>query len=109
MKLPLFLCLALCLLGTSCERHKELQTEITALEANVKQDEAAIQQYEKDIAALGGTEALSRIVEQTQIKQDQIRPLEFVNAPRERKLSAIETELNALRPAADALKAAQTK
>ena len=42
-------------------------------------------------------------------KENQLRPLEFVNGPRERKLSAIETEFAKLKPAAEAFKAAQPK
>jgi len=109
MKLPLIFCLAFCLTSTSCERHAELRREITALDATFKQDEAAARQYEKDIAALGGRDAVRQIVEQTQIKQDQLRPLELVTPSRERKLSAIETELAQLKPAAEAFKAAQLK
>jgi hypothetical protein len=93
----------------SCERHVELRREISALDATFKQDEAATRQYEKDIAALGGKEALNSIVQQAEIKENQLRPLEFVNAPRERKLSAIETEFATLKPAAEAFKAAQSK
>jgi len=102
-------CLALCLASVSCERHVELKREITALDAAIKRDEAAIGQYEKDIAALGGSEALSRIVEQARIKDEQLRPLAFVNAPRERRLKSIETEFAKLKPAAEAFKAAQPK
>ena len=109
MKLPLIFCLAFCFTSASCERHAELRREITALDATFKQDEAAAKQYEKDIAALGGRDAVRRIVEQTQIKQDQLRPLELVTPSRERKLSAIETELAQLKPAAEAFKAAQLK
>jgi hypothetical protein len=109
MKLPLLLCLALSLTSASCERHAELKREITALDATIKQDEAATRQYEKDIAALGGRDAVSRIVEQTQFKLDQLRPLELDNPIRERKLTAIETEFARLKPAAEAFKAAQPK
>lgn len=110
MKLPfLSCCLALCLTSLSCERRAELQREFTALDAKFKQDEAATHQYEKDIAELGGREGLIRLLEQAQIRADQLRPLEFVNAPRERKLSAIETEFAKLKPAAEAFKAAQPK
>lgn len=49
------------------------------------------------------------LLEQGQIKENQLRPLEFVNGPRERKLSAIETEFAKLKPAAEAFKAAQPK
>ncbi|WP_395744452.1 hypothetical protein [Prosthecobacter sp.] len=101
--------LVLCLMGVSCERHAELRREISALDATVKQDEAAVRQYDKDIAALGGKDAVSRFTEQARIKQDQMRSLEFVNGPRERKLSAIEAEFNTLKPAAEAFKAAQPK
>lgn len=110
MKPPLlFCCLALCLAGVSCERHAELKREIAALDATVKRDEAAIRQYENDIATLGGRESLSRIVDQAQIKEEQLRPLAFVNAPRERRLKSIETEFARLKPAAEAFKAAQPK
>lgn len=110
MKPPLFFCcLALCLTSISCERHAELRREIVALDATFKQSEAATRQYEKNLAALGGKEALNSIVQQTEIKQDQLRPLEFVNGPRARKLSAIETEFAKLKPAAEAFKAAQFK
>ncbi len=110
MKPPLFFCcLVLCLAGTSCERQEDLKREIAALDASFKKDEAAARQYEKDIAALGGKESLKRIVEQTQSKEAQLRPLEFVNAPRERKLSAIEADFAKLKPAAEAFKAAQPK
>lgn len=110
MKQPLcFCCLVLCLTSLSCERHAELKREIAALEATLIKDEAATQQYDKDIAALGGKEGLTRLLEQAQIKADQLRPLEFVNGPRERKLSAIETEFAMLKPAAEAFKAAQPK
>ncbi|WP_294400413.1 hypothetical protein [Prosthecobacter sp.] len=93
----------------SCERHEELQREIASLETTLKKDEAATQQYDKDIAALGGKEGLTRLLEQAQIKADQLRPLEFVNSPRERKLSAIETKFAILKPTAEAFKAAQPK
>ncbi len=93
----------------SCERHAELKREVSALDAKFKQDEAATRQYEKDIAALGGKEGLPHLLEQAQIKEDQLRPLEFANGPRERKLSAIETEFAKLKPAAEAFKAAQPK
>ncbi len=110
MKPPLFFsCLVLCLTSLSCERHAELQREIATLEAKVKHDEAATRQYDKDIAALDGREGLNRIVQQAQIKDEQLRPLEFVNAPRERKLSAIESGFAKLKPAAEAFKAAQPK
>lgn len=110
MKPPLlFCCLALCVASLSCERHAELKREIAALDATVKKDESATQQYDKDIAALGGREGLIRLLEQAQIRADQLRPLEFINAPRERKLSAIETEFAKLKPAAEAFKAAQPK
>lgn len=110
MKPPLSFCfLVLCLTSLSCERHAELKREITALEVTFKQDEAATLQYDKDIAALGGREGLNRILQQTQINEAQLRPLEFVNAPRERKLTAIETEFAKLKPAAEAFKAAQPK
>ncbi len=107
MKLPLLFCLALGLTGTSCERHADLKREISALDATFKQDEAATRQYEKDIAALGGKDAVPRIIEQTQIKQEQLRPLELGNPIRERKLTAIETAFARLKPAAEAFKAAQ--
>ncbi len=109
MKLPLLFCLALCLTNASCERQAELRREITVLESTFRKDEAATRQYEADIAVLGGRDAVSRIIEQTQLKQDQIRPLELVTPSRERKLSAIETELAQLKPAAEAFKAAQLK
>ncbi|MCF7786666.1 MAG: hypothetical protein K9N47_11130 [Prosthecobacter sp.] len=110
MKPPLFFsCLVLCLTSLSCERHEELQREIASLETTLKKDEAATQQYDKDIAALGGKEGLTRLLEQAQIKADQLRPLEFVNSPRERKLSAIETKFAILKPTAEAFKAAQPK
>ncbi len=110
MKPPLCFCyLVLCLTSLSCERHAELKREVAALDAKLKQDEAAIRQHEKDIAELGGREGLTRLLEQTQIKEGQLRPLEFINAPRERKLSAIETEFAMLKPAAEAFKAAQPK
>lgn len=110
MKPPfLFCCLALCWANLSCERHAELKREIAALDDKFKQDEAATRQCEKDIAALGGREGLIRLLEQAQIRADQLRALEFVNAPRERKLSAIETEFAKLKPAAEAFKAAQPK
>ena len=91
------------------DRHAELKREITALEAKLEQDDAAARQYEKYIAALGGQNMLNRIVEQTQIRQARLHPLEFFNGPRERKLAAIETELAELKPASEAFKAAQTK
>ena len=109
MKLPLLFCLALCLTNASCERQAELRREISALETTFKQDDAAVRQYEKDIAALGGRDAVTRIAEQTQIKQEQLRPLELAPPSRERKLSAIETELAQLKPVAEAFKAAQLK
>lgn len=96
-------------MSLSCERHAELKREIATLDAAVKKDEAATQQYDKDIASLGGREGLRRFIEQAQIKEELLRPLEFVNGPRERKLSAIETEFAKLKPAAAAFKAAQPK
>lgn len=110
MKLPPFYCcLVLCLTSLSCDRHAELKRELAVLDAAVKKEESATLQYDKDIATLGGREGLTRLVEQAQIKETQLRPLEFVNGPRERKLSAIETEFAKLKPAAEAFKAAQPK
>jgi hypothetical protein len=109
MKLPLLFCLALSFSGISCERHAQLKREIAALDAACKTDEAAIQKYDQDIAALGGTNALPRLNEQAQLKQDQLRPLEFANPPRERDLTALETEFAKLKPAAEAYKAAHLK
>lgn len=110
MKPPLhFCCLALCLTSISCERHAELKREIATLEATFKKDDAATRQHEKDIASLGGMDALKSIVQKAEFKATQLRPLEFVNAPRQRKLSAIETEFAKLKPAAEAFKAAQSK
>lgn len=109
MKLPLFLCLALTFAFTSCERHPELKRELSALEASCKQEEAAIQKLDQDIASLGGTSAITRFAEQTQLKQEQLRPFEFANPPRERQLSALETEFARLKPAAEAYKAAHLK
>lgn len=110
MKLPsFFCCLVLCLTSLSCDRHAELKREIATLDATLKKDESATQQYDKDIAALGGREGLMHLLEQGQIKENQLRPLEFVNGPRERKLSAIETEFAKLKPAAEAFKATQPK
>lgn len=110
MKLPpFFCCLVLSLTSLSCDRHAALKSEIAALDATLKKDESATQQYDKDIAALGGREGLTHLLEQVQIKENQLRPLEFVNGPRERKLSAIETEFAKLKPAAEAFKAAQPK
>ncbi|MDI1311405.1 hypothetical protein [Prosthecobacter sp.] len=110
MKPHVFLCcLALCLTSLSCERRAELKREIAALTASFKQDEALTRQYEKDIAAVEGKEFLNRSLQQAEIKQDQLRTLEFINAPRERKLSAIEAEFATLKPAAEAFKAAHHK
>lgn len=109
MKLPLPICLTLCLWCVSCERQAQLQHEVTALSATVKQDEAAVQRYETDIAALGGIDAVKRINERIQLKEDQLRPLEFANPIRERSLAAVEAELARLKPAAEAYKAAQPK
>ena len=110
MKPPLcFCCLVLCWTSLSCERHAELKREIAVLDAAAKKDESATQQYDKDMAELGGREGLPRLLEQAQSKADQLRPLEFANGPRERKLSAIETEFARLKPAAEAFKAAQPK
>jgi hypothetical protein len=109
MKLPLPLCLALCFSSLSCERHAELKREIATIDAALKQDQASIQKYDQDIASLGGTSAVPRINEQTQLKQDQLRPLEFENPPRERKLSAIEAEFARLKPLVEAYKAAHLK
>ncbi|MFC5454648.1 hypothetical protein [Prosthecobacter fluviatilis] len=102
-------CMAFCLTSLSCERHTELRREIAALDARIKKDKADTLQYEQDIAALGGKEALPRISQQAQETEDQVRPLEFVNAPRERKLSAIESGFAMLKPAAEAYKAANLK
>ncbi|WP_395753502.1 hypothetical protein [Prosthecobacter sp.] len=109
MKLPLFLCLALTFSFTSCERHPELKRELSALGAACKQDEAAIQKLDQDIASLGGTSAISRYTEQAQLKQEQLRPLELSNPIRERQLSTMETEFARLKPAAEAYKAAHLK
>lgn len=110
MKPPVLFCgLMLCLTSLSCERHAVLRKEVSTLSATIKKDQAAIQQYDKDIAALGGKEALPRLVQQGLDKETELRPLEFVNGPRERKLSAIESEFAVLKPAAEAFKAANSK
>ncbi|WP_395741474.1 hypothetical protein [Prosthecobacter sp.] len=109
MKLPFSLCLAFAFSFTSCERHAELKRELASLQASSKQDEAAIQKLDQDIASFGGTGATSRYSEQAQLKQEQLRPLEFAIPPRERQLSAIETEFARLKPAAEAYKAAHLK
>lgn len=108
MKLPHTLCLVLCLSSLSCDKHTELQREIATLEAACKQDEAAARQYEQDIAAAGGSNALTRLAEQTEMTQARVRPLEFQNAAKERKWSAIESKFAKLKTAADAFKAAHS-
>lgn len=109
MKRPLSLCLALCFTGISCDHHEQLRREIAVLDATNKREDAAMRQYEADIAAHGGTSALPIISGQIQTQQEKMRPLELSYPTRERKWAAIAAEFARLKPAAEAYKAANLK
>jgi len=109
MKRHLHFLLLLSTLVPSCDKHSVLQQEVTALKSTVQSDQEAARQYGNDIAALGGSNALSKINQETPARQERIQLLEFENAARDRKWSAIETEFATLKPAAEAYKTAQAK
>jgi hypothetical protein len=101
--------LALSMLVPSCEKHAILQQEIATLEAAVKADQAAVSKYEQDIAALGGLSIEDKLKQQTAEAEARTLALDFDNAARQRKWSAIETEFAKLKPAAEAYKAAHAR
>ncbi len=101
--------LALTLLVPSCDKHVILQREIATLEAAVKADQAAASKYEQDIAALGGMSIEDKLKQQAAEAEQRILALDFDNAARQRKWSAIETEFAKLKPAAEAYKAAHAR
>lgn len=86
-----------------------LEREIATLEATVKAGQDAAKKYEQDITALGGLMIEEKLKQQAADAEARILALEFDNAARQRKWSAIETDFSKLKPAAEAYKAAQAK
>ena len=109
MKWHSYLLLAFALLVPSCDKHAILEREIATLELAAKADQDAAQKYEQDIAALGSMSIEDKFKQQRLEAEARILALEFDNAARQRKWSAIEAEFAKLKPAAEAYKAAHAR
>ncbi|HRH96766.1 MAG TPA: hypothetical protein PLB55_12565 [Prosthecobacter sp.] len=79
------------------------------MELAAKADQDAAQKYEQDIAALGSMSIEDKFKQQRLEAEARILALEFDNAARQRKWSAIEAEFAKLKPAAEAYKAAHAR
>ena len=103
------LLLAFALLVSSCDPHAALNREIATLEAAVKADQETAKQHEENIAALGGLGIEDKLKQQTANVEKNIQAIEFDNAARDRKWSAIAAEFSQLKPAAETYKAAHLR
>lgn len=109
MKLSYFFLLAAGLAGVSCDRHKEMQQQVSTLESAVKRDREAVALYIQNINNAGGSEGLVKMRKQIETLQDKTRLLEVANAISERKWADIEAKFAKLKPAAEAYKTAHSR
>lgn len=110
MKLSHYLLLlAVGLANVSCDRHKEIQRQVSALESTVKRDREAVALYIQNINNAGGDEGLIKMRQQIEALQNKTRLLEVANTANERKWADIEAKFAKLKPAAEAYKAAHSR